>query len=160
MLKVDTSAAQSRTCTSAKALEQHLRGRRHLKKAHQLAGLPPPVKQRKKKAKGPEVISKKCLSSNSKKSFLILVTCGWGVSGLDRKHGCLHTVPPFPYCTFLRAWNRLIRAENFQKLFEAADEDVNFSHQRLVDLLTLSAAKGGTQEFADALRLVVKEGGV
>jgi len=102
------------TCTSAKALEQHLRGRRHLKKAHQLAGLPPPVKTRKKKAKGPEVISKK-------------------------------------------AWNRLIRAENFQKLFEAADEDVNFSHQRLVDILTLSAAKGGTQEFADALRLVVKD---
>ena len=53
MLKVDTFGAQSRTCTSAKALEQHLRGRRHLKKAHQLAGLPPPVKTRKKKAKGP-----------------------------------------------------------------------------------------------------------
>ena len=83
-----------------------------------------------------------------------------GGSGLHRKHGCLHNVPLslLTYCTFLRAWNRLIRAENFQKLFEAADEDVNFSHQRLVDLLTLSAAKGGTQEFADALRLVVKEG--
>lgn len=76
---------------------------------------------------------------------------GGGVRGLIENMGCLHGV-------LLRAWNRLIRAENFQKLFEAADEDVNFSHQRLVDILTLSAAKGGTQEFADALRLVVKEG--
>ena len=90
-------------------------------------------------------------------------------SWLDRKHGCVRTSFPTlasfaafrmlpSYCTFLRAWNRLIRAENFQKLFEAADEDRDFPHQRLVDLLTLSAAKGGTQEFADALRLVVKEG--
>ena len=83
---------------------------------------------------------------------------GGGFRGLIENMGACTAYLPFP--TFLRAWNRLIRAENFQKLFEAADEDVNFSHQRLVDLLTLSAAKGGTQEFANALRLVVKEGGV
>ena len=105
VLKVDTGA-QSRTCTSAKALEQHLRGRRHLKKAHQLAGLPPPVKARKKKAKGPEVISKKCLSSNSsKKSFPILVTCGfWAlkkrwVRGLIENMGAC--VPPSQLCLAL-----------------------------------------------------------
>lgn len=55
-----------------------------------------------------------------------------------------------------KAWRRLIRSENFEKLFAEAFKDPAFPHGRLVELLKLVAAKGGAAELADVLQLVTK----
>eukprot|EP00435_Cladocopium_sp_Y103_P002279 s5386_g1.t1 len=52
---------------------------------------------------------------------------------------------------------KLIRSENFEKLFAEAFKDPAFPHGRLVQLLKLVAAKGGATELADVLQLVTKE---
>lgn len=55
-----------------------------------------------------------------------------------------------------KAWRRLIRSENFEKLFAEAFKDPAFPRDRLVELLKLVAAKGGATELADVLQLVTK----
>ena len=62
-MTVRSPADFSRTCTSEKSLQQHLRSKRHLKNIRrQQVGPPPPMKLPKKRAKkSPEAMAKKRL---------------------------------------------------------------------------------------------------
>ena len=110
MLSLLSLQKELRQCTSQNSFQQHLRGKRHEKKA--------------RREQEDELRAANVATDRKKSKEMMGKT----------------------------AWKKLLKSENFEKLF--AVPDVKTSPKRLMDLLKLSCKKGGTQEFAEVMLLV------